>query len=171
MGNMENLEEDLLLNKKDLEEDIQDNKKNLEEDLLLNKKDLEKDVLVNKKDLEEDVPCNKENLEEDVLVNKILLYSLAKSFERGSIYSETMVKDGAGDLLFGPTEIVHRWKQYFESLLNVQHSIPSMTDTEEEIANDMPSFTNVNDISIEEVKKVGKHMQNHKSPGCDKLPA
>jgi hypothetical protein len=35
----------------------------------------------------------------------------------------------------------------------------------------MLDITDENDISIEEVKEAVEHMQNHKSPGCDGLPA
>jgi hypothetical protein len=49
------------------------------------------------------------------------------------------------------------------------HSSDGPTATEE-IANIMLDVTDENDISIEEVKKAVEHMQNYKSPRCDRLP-
>ena len=68
-------------------------------------------------------------------------------------------------------EIEQRWKQYFESLLNVHDNVTAATETEEEIANVKPDVADEIDISIEEVKKAVEHLQNHKSRGCDGLLA
>jgi Reverse transcriptase (RNA-dependent DNA polymerase)/Endonuclease-reverse transcriptase len=111
------------------------------------------------------------DLEEDVQGNKKLLYNLAKSYRKGNDDSGSTVKDKDGNLLSDQVDIEQRWKQYFESLLNVQDNITAATETEEETANAMPDVIDENDISIAEVKKAVEHMQNHKAPGCDGLPA
>jgi Reverse transcriptase (RNA-dependent DNA polymerase) len=111
------------------------------------------------------------DLEEDVKGNKKLLYNLAKSYRKGDDNSGITVKDEVGNRLSGQMEIEQRWKQYFESLPNVQDNITASTEAEEVIANIMLDVTDENDISIEEVKKAVERMQNHKSPGYDGLPA
>jgi hypothetical protein len=97
-------------------------------------------------------------MEEDVKGNKKLLYNLAKSFRKGDDVSGTTVKDEAGNLLYGHMEIEQRWKQYFESLLNIQDNITAETEAEEEIANIMLDVTYEHDVSVEEMKKAVEHM-------------
>ena len=69
-------------------------------------------------------------------------------------------------------QIEHRWREYFESLLNVTENISASTECENlSTDTDQAECEEPAGISLEEVDKAIHHMKNNKSPGSDELPS
>ena len=112
-----------------------------------------------------------EELEKDTNENKNLLYGLAKSYRKPQNNLARNVKDEGGSLLDDDKMIQHRWKSYFEALLNVNVD-PENEDTTEMIKTNISAEeSDEEDITLEEVQKAIYDMKNNKSSGYDELPS
>ena len=81
----------------------------------------------------------------------------------------TAVKNKEGGLILENEEIVARWKEHFEELLNLHAEID---DTVLENLNPVPTMHELeNEITMEELDEALKSMSNEKSAGFDGIPA
>ena len=94
------------------------------------------------------------------------LYRLAKQRNRDGkdVQQVRTVKDTDGNLLVDKDEVVQRWKQYFEELMNVENEKERRT-YDGEVEN-----KDVTQISKEEVLIALKKMKNDKAIGPDNIP-
>jgi hypothetical protein len=76
------------------------------------------------------------------------------------------VKDIDGNILIDSIEKVTRWKNYFEELLNSEvpvRPVPAWINCRAE--------QEVNDVSMQDIKKIINSLKNWKTPGTDGIPA
>lgn len=78
-----------------------------------------------------------------------------------------MIKDVDGKLLTNPNEVVKRWKEHFEQLLNRPEPPSQLLDDEPIFGPEME----VPEPTIEEVTVAIKFLKNNKSPGSDNIPS
>ena len=112
-----------------------------------------------------------EDLEQDLLGTRKLTYSMAKSYRKGNSDTAYSIRnEGGTDLLVEPEEISQRWKEYFETLLNVEEN--ENGNPEENLAiiseEERNSYNDL--ITMREVKEAIQSMKNSKAPGDDELP-
>jgi len=95
------------------------------------------------------------------------LYRLAKQKDRAGkdIQQVRVIKDAEGKVLTGVDEILMRWKDYFEKLMNEENMRERRTD-EMRIVHE-----EVEEISEEEVWSALRKMKEGKAVGPDNLPA
>uniref|UniRef100_A0A1B0CKX3 Reverse transcriptase domain-containing protein n=2 Tax=Lutzomyia longipalpis TaxID=7200 RepID=A0A1B0CKX3_LUTLO len=77
-----------------------------------------------------------------------------------------MCKDQQGNLLTQDTDIVKRWEEYFQVLLNAGDE-PVVQDEEDMVADGRE----VEPPTLEDVVKAIQSLKNHKAPGEDNIPA
>ena len=81
----------------------------------------------------------------------------------------TTIKDKEGKRLVNEDEVLERWREHFEGVLNVPRpdiSLPEMDQEPEVITN-----IDTGDISIAEIKRAIHRLKNGKSPGMDAVSA
>ena len=109
------------------------------------------------------------DLANDLQGMRKLIYSTARNYRRQSQPPSYAIKDESGlNLLTEEREIQQRWKEHFETLLNILDDIPE--NENEAIFDDIIENSNEPDIAIAEVKNTLKKMKNGKAPGDDGLP-
>jgi hypothetical protein len=92
------------------------------------------------------------------------LYRGITEFKKGYKPTTNMVKDKRGDLLADPNKILHRWKNSFCQLLNVQ-GVDGVRQTE--IQTEEPS---VPGPSTSEVEVDTRKLRRYKSKESDQIP-
>ena len=116
-----------------------------------------------------------DDLANDCQGSKKLLYSLAKTYRKGSDEMTRSIKDADGKLLLDPLEMDHRWKEYFQCLMNVSdinEQENEATILNDLLANENDDQNNENDIiTMEELDSALKDMRKNKATGADDLPA
>ena len=81
----------------------------------------------------------------------------------------TTIKDKEGKRLVNEDEVLERWREHFEGVLNVPRpdiSLPEMDQAPEVITN-----IDTGDISIAEIKRGIHRLKNDKSLGMDAISA
>ena len=83
--------------------------------------------------------------------------------------SDTLIAHDGSSQITEPKQIVARWKEYFERLLNVE------AETDESVISELPPYPEQTHMSepptIEEVRCAIKRSKSNKSPGIDGIPA
>lgn len=84
-----------------------------------------------------------------------------------------MVKDRDGNIISNKREILNRWRQYFEELLNERNE---KNDNKQNRPNEPNEQQNAimeeeNPPSLNEVREAIKKLKNNKSPEEDTIPA
>ena len=103
-----------------------------------------------------------EDMEKDFRAAPKCFWKTIRHLRRGKQGSIQAVYSKDGTLLTSTEEVVGRWKEHFEDLLNPIN--PSST-TEAELEDDGGSTL----ISLEEVAGVVKHLHSGKAPGIDEI--
>uniref|UniRef100_A0A8D9F872 Craniofacial development protein 2 n=1 Tax=Cacopsylla melanoneura TaxID=428564 RepID=A0A8D9F872_9HEMI len=109
---------------------------------------------------------NLEKMEEDGRTNNMRsFYKRVKQTKQVHTTRNTVVRNKNDEPLFETKEILHRWKEYFQELLNVQrdHATPELIKSSAEI--EIPKVT------YNEVVKAIKNLKNNKAPGSDNIPS
>ena len=110
-----------------------------------------------------------ENIERNRHGGKIRqFYQGVKSIRTGYQARERMIKSKNGEIITGEMEVMERWKEHFEELLNppTENNLGNNDNrTIQGPEEEMP------EISLEEVKRAIKHLRNNKSPGKDGIPS
>src|SRR5678815_2991696 len=108
-------------------------------------------------------------LEEDLQGTRKLIYSIAKSYRKGSAPPTYAIKNEDGLLLTSPSDISERWKEYFEQLLNIPNNI---IEEEEQWEERHVALEERGDWQIvpEEVEQAMRKMKSGKAAGEDILP-
>lgn len=107
-------------------------------------------------------------IEEDHKNNEIRnLYKGVKKERRGYQSRPICCKDKEGQIIAGEEEVLHRWKEYFDQLLNGNGEMEK--ETKEQISN-MDQENIIQAPSTEDIKEIIKKLKNNKSPGEDNIP-
>ena len=109
------------------------------------------------------------DLKEDHYGTKKLLFSMAKYYRGKNKEISYAIKDKEEKLLFEPGEIVERWREYFEDLLNSERAIcdGGEWDREYQLIEDSEEDWN---ITEQELRTAIKAMKNGKATGEDGIP-
>ena len=99
-----------------------------------------------------------DNLETNEGKDKI--YKIAKQGEKQKkdIVHMTVVKDKDKRVLTGEKEVKHRWKEYFEELLNIENERDDMEESE-------LAYGPVDEFSVAKVKNAVESLKNGKAVG------
>jgi len=89
-----------------------------------------------------------------------------KKFRNGFRPSTGNIRSAAGDQLTDPHQILERWKEYFEDLLNAPLPADPLPHVEP-----MAGPFEEPPISLEEVKKAVDRLRSRRASGVDELPA
>ena len=81
----------------------------------------------------------------------------------------TTIKDREGKQLVSEEEVLERWREHFEGVLNV--SRPDMTLPEINQAPEVITSIETADISISEIRRAIHRLKNGKSSGIDAISA
>lgn len=106
-----------------------------------------------------------EKMETDSKGNQKLFYKTLKSLRKEKTPDVTNIKNKNGEMLTEDDEVMNRWREYFQDLLEGQQHI------EEEIIydNTIPEEGEIEYITLQEVQEVIKELKNGKAPGKDRL--
>ena len=96
------------------------------------------------------------------------LYQLTRKIA-GQRRNMTTIKDREDKRLVSEDEVLERWREHFEGVLNV--SRPGMTLPEIYQAPEVITSIETADISIAEIKRAIHRLKNGKSPGIDAISA
>lgn len=108
-----------------------------------------------------------EKLEKNSRENQKLFYNVLKNLRKGKKPDSTLIKDNNGKVLSDPIEIMNRWRQYFQELLQTQG-----TNNEENTQTEDKQRQTENEeegITEEELTTALNKMKNGKSPGHDRI--
>ena len=111
------------------------------------------------------------DLKEDVQGTKKLLYSMAKAYKnRNDDKSKnTSLKNKAGEIITGQSNILDRWIEYFKELLNVEGEPDTRTQPEQpDLLVDLE--TTEDQITMAELEAAINSTRNNKAPGPDIIP-
>ncbi|MEB2589900.1 hypothetical protein SOP87_30190, partial [Bacillus cereus] len=92
------------------------------------------------------------------------LYEGVNEFRKGWQPKVNLIKDKDGDFLADPSDMLNRWKNYFNDLLNVHVGDKSEVN---EVHTAEPLVPEPN---LTEVKDAIKRLKNNKAPGIDLIP-
>ena len=94
------------------------------------------------------------------------LFRIAKQRDKASkdIQHVRVIKDATGELLTGESEVLERWKRYFESLMNTENPRETRNGEAERTENVVTC------IDRSEIKNCLKKMKNGKAVGPDNIP-
>src|SRR5678815_2968938 len=108
-------------------------------------------------------------LEEDLQGTRKLIYSIAKSYRKGSAPPTYAIKNENGLLLTSPSDNSERWEEYFEQLLNIPNNI---IEEDEQWEERHVALEERGDWQIvpEEVEQAMRKMKSGKAAGEDILP-
>ena len=96
------------------------------------------------------------------------LYQLIRKIA-GQRRNMTTIKDKEGKRLVNEDEVLERWREHFEGVLNVP--LPDIPLPEIDQAPDVITSIKTGDISIAEIKRAIHRLKNGKSPGIDAISA
>ena len=107
----------------------------------------------------------RQDLQEDLKGTKKLLYSIVKNDRKDAMETASTIKNVNGSIVTEPDQILERWKDYFEQLLNVEER-ERMANyiSEVDVNEDFP------EISIEEVKDAMSQMKRGKAAWEEGIP-
>ncbi|KAI5717474.1 hypothetical protein M8J77_006391 [Diaphorina citri] len=88
-----------------------------------------------------------------------------KRTQKGNRTQEETIKDKNGQILYESGEIVNRWKEYFQDLLNIVHQ-----DNEEDTVIQTAEMEDI-PPSRGEVANAIRKLKNNKAAGCDTIPS
>lgn len=109
-----------------------------------------------------------EKMERDSVGNQKLFYRVLRSFRKERQEGELYIKNKKQEILTNETEIMERWKEYFQELLGQQIQTEDERTTENQPEN-RGNETEVENIKIEELREVLEALKNGKAPGNDKI--
>lgn len=108
-------------------------------------------------------------LERDGKSNQKLFYRVLKNLRGDKKIVSLAITNEAGEILTKETEIMERWKQYFQSLLNEELTTEQLTNVELEIQQgEQIEINEGQEITKEELIDVIKQLKIGKAPGRDK---
>ena len=107
-----------------------------------------------------------EDLKTDHVGTKKLLYSMTKNYRSTAKEQTDAIKDRSGQLLVQPNDIANRWREYFDSLLNVRGG----DDLNEDVDLSTDSDEVFEEITEAEVLRAIARMKRGKATGDDDLP-
>ena len=106
-----------------------------------------------------------EKLEKDSKGNQKLFYKVLKTFRNKPTTDIVTIKNEDGQILIDEKQIMRRWKEYFENLLNPFTAIN--TSTQGTVNNSI--IKEKVKISLEELTAAVKKLKNGKAAGYDKI--
>ncbi|XP_063845352.1 uncharacterized protein LOC135091542 [Scylla paramamosain] len=94
------------------------------------------------------------------------LYRLARQRDRDGrdVQHVKMIKDADKNILTREENVLKRWKEYFEDLMNIENERERRLEEVEELNQEVPR------ISREEVRKAFRSMKGGKALSPDKIP-
>ena len=94
------------------------------------------------------------------------VYRMAKQRDRAcrDVQKIRVIKDTAGKPLTREGDILKRWQEYFEKLMNEDNDHEKRTDLATGAIREVPR------VNMEEVRDAMKKMKNGKAVGSDKIP-
>ncbi|VEN37593.1 unnamed protein product [Callosobruchus maculatus] len=98
------------------------------------------------------------------------LYRGIKAEKRGYQQKPLFYKDKEGHIISGEREIIARWQEYFEELLNNPNTIEicqAELNTQEHESNEIDKIP----PTISEIREIIKKIKNNKTPGSDNITA
>ena len=107
------------------------------------------------------------DLKEDHAGTKKLLYSMAKNHRNDKKETACSVKDVNNNIITEPEEVMERWREYFEELLNVGEGDRSI---QEECFDDVNFEEDYEVITLDEVRAAIHQMKKGKAVGEDGIP-
>lgn len=107
-------------------------------------------------------------LEKDSQGNQKLFYKVLKNLRSNKNPRTITIKNADGELLREEREIMGRWKEYFENLLNTETPTEESDQNKEDHGN-RGRNTEGNEIKMEELKEAIQRLKNGKAPGNDKI--
>ena len=111
-----------------------------------------------------------EKMEKDGKRNQKLLFKVLKSLRKETSKNTKQTKNKKGDILRKEKEIMNRWKEYFEELLNVKCE-RQVGDDEEEDSEEQKEEMGDEGIRIEEVMETINMKKGGKAAGHDNIEA
>ena len=114
-----------------------------------------------------------EKMENDSKENQKLFYKTLKSIRKGSPTETVRIKDKSGNMLIETADIMKRWREYFQELLqsqNAEHPKANNTNkTSEENSNNFKEDDHDDFVTEEELQEIISKLKNGKTPGWDKV--
>lgn len=109
-------------------------------------------------------------LERDRKTNQKLFYRVLKNLRGDKKVNSLAITNEAGEILTKETEIMERWKQYFQSLLNEESITEQQINVEQETQQgEQIELNEDQEISKEELTDAIKQLKTGKAPGRDKI--
>ncbi|XP_060080646.1 uncharacterized protein LOC132560005 [Ylistrum balloti] len=99
------------------------------------------------------------------------LYSLTKTLCNERPRSSTALLDKNGNLISSKAEVLSRWTEHFQEILNREEPQDPITENDEVELDDIYEEISVDMPSTEEVQRAIKKLRNGKSPGIDSITA
>lgn len=100
--------------------------------------------------------------------NQKLFFRVIKSMRGEKRVNSRAIKNEEGDILTEEVEIMNRWKEYFQKLLNTQ--VETQQENEEDQVSEEEERGNEEDkITKEELKEAINELKNGKAPGSDRI--
>lgn len=114
-----------------------------------------------------------ENIEESYKNNQIRnLYQGIKNEKRGHQPKTVHYKDKNGEMIMGEPEVLARWKQYFDELLNGDEQTDDNNEEAVDLANRTQNQQSVEQApTISEIQNIIENLKMNKSPGSDCITA
>ena len=93
-------------------------------------------------------------------------YHGIRLLKRGYQARTKLIKDAQGRILVNEEEVINRWKEFFESLLNRPNPDDPLDQCETQTAEEL-----IPEPTLVEIQASIKSLKNNKSPGEDGIPA
>lgn len=110
-----------------------------------------------------------EKMEKDSQTNQKLFYKILKTIRTNKKYNNKYIKSKEGQILEEDKEIMARWKEYFEDMLNTTKKIQKYEEQEEEQVKRELTEEHDQEIQIEEVKEAITKIKLGKAAGYDDI--
>ena len=107
-------------------------------------------------------------MEKDSKENMKLFYRTLKSIRKEKTEVNEYIKSKKGEILTENKEIMDRWKEHFEELLNASEEHTPEEPTQKQKESDKELVVEEK-ITIKELQEVIKNLKNGKAPGEDKI--
>ena len=108
-----------------------------------------------------------EKMERDSKGNQKLFYRVLKTARMGKQDNLRQIKNKRGIIQRGEKEIMERWREYFQELLNVENTVQIVEDTEMTISEH--EQIQEDEIDVEEVQEAVKTLKRGKAAGYDRI--